>query len=191
VTHRTGRTGSNSKAEVAKNTLAAVNLRAAGASQQNAAAELGVCRQTVGKYLRDCDIDWASLNAVALAPIKKKLIEELLAMADAVLAGEYPEKKVETWRGLMSDFAKVAGLNAPTTSITAHVDASSTQVQYRFLEHSHGLSADQIEEVFRFMDALPRRTVSIADCYPGQSGKPVPQLIEGEEVTDFAEGKIE
>ncbi len=161
MTHRTGKTGSNSKAEVEKNKRLATQRIAEGATRAEVQAELGVCRQTVANYLRDCEIDWAALNATTLAPIKKKLIEELLAMAEAVLAGEYPEKKVETWRGLMSDFAKVAGLNAPTTNITAHINTSGNGRFHRFVQSAAGLSDAQMEQVFRFAASLEREPLAM------------------------------
>ena len=63
-------------------------------------------------------------------------------------------------------------MNAPTTSVTAHIRGDGTSVQYQFLEHSHGLKADQLQEVFKFMDSLPRTSVTIADCFTPQLKEP-------------------
>jgi hypothetical protein len=159
---KTGRTGSNSQSEVEKNKRLAAERLTKGATKKEIRQELGVCRQTLAKYLEGLDIDWAALNAPAVAPLKKKMVEQLLQMADDVIAGVVPTRLADTWRGLMSDIREMLpGMNAPTTSVTAHVDATNTTVQYRFLERSHGLSAEQIEQVFRFMDTIPRAEVII------------------------------
>ena len=143
------------------------------------AATLGVSRQTLWRDLQAIEARYVEGSQDDVAAFKKSQYDALIRIESATAEGSIEPDVANALVRIRDSVARLLGLNAPEKRITAHV-AANTAVQYRFLEHSHGLSADQIEEVFRFMDALPRRTVSIADCYPGQSGKPVPQLTEGE-----------
>jgi hypothetical protein len=170
----TGRKGSKARAEVERNKLHAAQRLAEGASRTEVMKELGVTRQTIWAYLRKSDIDWAALNATALAPLKKKLAEQLSEMADDVLAGRYPPKVVEAWRGLMGDLAKIAGLNAPTTSVTAHIRADGTGRFHKFVQAAAGLTDAQLETVFQFALKIPREQL------PMPAGPPPLMLKAGE-----------
>ena len=131
MSRRTGKTGSNSKAEVEKNKRLAAQRIAEGATRAEVQVELGVCRQTLGNYLQGLNIDWAALNAPAIAPLKKKMVEQLLQMADDVIAGVVSTKLADTWRGLMSDIREMLpGMNAPTTSVTAHIGTAQLDPLY-------------------------------------------------------------
>jgi hypothetical protein len=67
---------------------------------------------------------------------------------------------------------ELRGLDEPrkTESKNLNVTVNAT-IQNQFLERSYGLSALQINEVFRVMDAMPRQRVSLEDCFPEQVPK--------------------
>jgi hypothetical protein len=181
VTRRTGKTGSNSKAEVEKNKRLAAQRIAEGATKAEVQAELGVCRQTLGNYLQGLEIDWAALNAPAIAPLKKKMVEQLLQMADDVIAGVVSTKLADTWRGLMGDIREMLpGMNTPTTSAVMHVGSESSPLFLKFKKATAGLSEAQLEQAFAQLASVPREavvTVRDASWFPADAPK---QLESGE-----------
>jgi hypothetical protein len=147
-------------------------------NQKKMADQLGVHRTTIYRNLKPLVEQMRETNPEKFIEgrLAQKEVYEL--MERALIEGKIPADVARAWQSIRDSISRLMGYDAPSKSLHVSV-AANTAVQYRFLEHSHGLSAEQIEDVFRLMDALPRRTVSIADCYPGQSGKP-PQLTEGE-----------
>lgn len=192
MTRRTGKTGSNSKAEVAQQLEDIIDLAESlpgnyfkRGKQKKIAAELGVCRQTVAKHLNPLVEKLRETNPEKFieGQLKQKEIYEL--MERALVEGHIPPDVARAWQSIRDSISRLMGYDAPSKSVHVNVTAN-TAVQYRFLERAHGLTADQIESVFKFMDALPRASVSIADCYPKQ--------IEGdvvEEVADMASESTE
>ncbi len=180
MTHPRGNRNSEAKIEARRAEVAAAINAPERVTRKDLADSLGVSTPTLWRDLKAIRARYVEGSEQDVLAFKRSQYEALMRIEQALIEGTIPADVANAITRIRSEVAKLLGLNAPERRITAHVDASTTQVQYRFLEHSHGLSAEQIEEVFRFMDALPRRTVSIADCYPGQSGKPVPQLTEGD-----------
>jgi hypothetical protein len=148
--------------------------------KQELADSLGVSRATLWRDLQAIEARHVEGSKDDVAAFKKSQYDALMRIESATAEGSIPPEVANALIRIRDSVARLLGLNAPERRITAHLDASNTQVQYRFLEHSHGLSADQIEEVFRFMDTLPRSKVTIADCFPQQT----PQLTEGEKNSD-------
>jgi hypothetical protein len=146
-------------------------------NQKKMAEALGVSRWTIYRSLKPLVEQMRDTNPEKFLEgrLQQKAVYEL--MEQALVEGTIPPDVARAWQSIRDSISRLMGYDAPSKSVHVNV-ATNTAVQYRFLEHSHGLRADQIEEVFRFMDALPRRTVSIADCYPKQ--------IEGEVVVDMA-----
>jgi hypothetical protein len=180
VTRPRGNRNSGAKIEARRAEVAAAVTGDDQVGIADLAATLGVSRQTLWRDLQAIEARYVEGSKDDVAAFKKSQYDALIRIESATAEGSIEPDVANALVRIRDSVARLLGLNAPEKRITAHVDASTTQVQYRFLEHSHGLTADQIEQVFRFMDALPRRAVSIADCYPGQSGKPVPQLTEGD-----------
>jgi hypothetical protein len=166
----------NSGAKIAARQAKAAEMMNAnpGMGQGELAAALGISRQTFWRDLQSIEARYVDGSAEDVRAFKEAQYKALLQIESATAEGTIPPDVANALTRIRSEVAKLLGLNAPERSITAHVTAN-TAVQYRFLEHSHGLSPDQIEEVFKFMDALPRRKVSIADCFPQQT----PQLTAG------------
>jgi hypothetical protein len=122
----TGRTGSRSKSEVERLKRLAAKRVEEGATKREMEEEFDVCRQTLASYLEGLDIDYAAINAAAIAPFKQKMAGAIMQMADDVIAGVVNPKLAETWRGLMSDLRDMLpGMNAPTTSVSAHIHANA------------------------------------------------------------------
>ena len=147
-------------------------------NQKEIAAQLGVDRTTVYRSLKPLVEKMRETNPEKFIEgrLAQKEVYEL--MERALIEGKIPPDVARAWQSIRDSISRLMGYDAPSKSITAHVTAN-TSVQYRFLEHSHGLSADQIEEVFKFMDALPRRKVTI-----DMSGFGPPQLTEGGNASD-------
>ncbi len=167
MTHRSGRTGSNSKAGVAKQLEEMIDLAISlpgdpfkRGKQKKIAAELGVCRQTVANHLKPLVNKLRESNPEKFieGQLEQKEIYEL--MERSLVEGKIPADVARAWQSIRDSIGRLMGYDGPSKSVHVNV-AANTAVQYRFLEHSHGLSADQIEETFRFMDALPRRKVTI------------------------------
>jgi predicted DNA-binding transcriptional regulator YafY len=63
--------------------------------------------------------------------------------------------------------ARLCGLDAPTKSVSATVTANAggPPEAFEFLRHAHGLSEEQLAEVYVFMDQLPRKPLVIDASY--------------------------
>jgi len=169
----------NSGAKIAQRQAKAAEMMNSnpGMGQGELAAALGISRQTFWRDLQSIEARYVDGSTEDVRAFKEAQYKALLQIESATAEGTIPPDVANALTRIRSEVAKLLGLNAPEKRITATITAN-TAVQYRFLEHAHGLSADQIENVFKFMDALPRVKVSIADCYPKQ--------IEGEVVADLA-----
>jgi hypothetical protein len=137
----------------------AAELSAQGLKPGEIAAETGASRMTI----------WRDLKGL-MANVQAKLPEEFLAlrreqdavlrkMEELLLTEQADPELVREWRAVRKDMAELWGLNAPTKSITAHVDAPGRH--HELLEHSHGLTDEQLQLVYEFMDSLPRQKAEI------------------------------
>ncbi len=94
------------------------------------------------------------------------LRDELLELKEKAKGINDPETQIQLLGALIEQGLKILdremrlmGTVAPTKSITAHVDATTRQ--HELLEHSHGLSDDQLQLVYAYMDGLPRAKVTV------------------------------
>jgi hypothetical protein len=129
-----------------------------GAKVGEAAETLGVHRNTVsfhkrglGELASDSVQEYRAAQLIELSELKAQLVSPAISAA----------KKVELALAIIDREIDLLGTKAPSRSISARIDASATGVQYEFLEHSHGLTRPQLDEVFRFMDSLPRQKADI------------------------------
>lgn len=144
-------------------------------------ATVGNIRRT---DIRDLAPAWGERNAQSFDEAVDQVLSELSELKETLNnPGIKPDRKIELTLAILDRRVDILGLNAPKKAIVGHV-TQNTAVQYRFLEHAHGLSAEQIEEAFSFMDNLPRKRVSIADCFPGQQPT---KLLEAPEIQDAVE----
>jgi predicted HTH transcriptional regulator len=158
-------------------------LVAEGKTNKEIAEILGVCTKTVERKITKIMNELAGKNVSQVQLWRDELIEELYDARLEVEASREPGKPlsaklVNTLLGIIALDAKLKGAFAPERSITAHVEVNTT-VQYQFLEHAHGLSQEQIEEVFRFMDSLPRKQTTI-----DLTGFAEPKALPAPEVTN-------
>jgi len=131
---------------------------------------------TIRRDVRALAPAWRAANEQAFDEFRQKQLALLSELSEqAKNPNIKPDRRIELLLSILDREIRLTGTEAPSKSIIGHVSGNTT-VQYRFLEHSHGLNEQQIEEVFAFMDSLPRRKVSIADCFPNQR----PQLEAGE-----------
>lgn len=175
------------KAKTAERRSRLVELMRAGVNKVEASEVLknegypaspATLRRDVSKHLAP---KWDAMNNEAF---REYQLNELWQLREQLSNPAIkPDRRIELALAILDRQIRLAGTEAASKSIVAHV-RENTAVQYRFLEHSHGLSAEQIEEVFSFMDSLPRpKKMSIADLFPTQQ----PQLAEATVVEDEVE----
>ena len=85
-------------------------------------------------------------------------------------------------REAMAVLAGSAGSSRSQVNVLVN-NSGETSISYEFLKHAHGLSPEQLVEVWAFMDALPRQQITIDSSYfPDDSYRELPeprQLTEG------------
>jgi hypothetical protein len=101
-----------------------IELAQAGATKQEIAADIGVSRVTLWRYLQALDVQFVESNREAIAELKKQVASEVAQQADNVLSGHLDPKAAAAWNGLISTFNKMLGLNAPkkTESLNVNVE---------------------------------------------------------------------
>ena len=128
--------------------------------------ELQTSRTTLWRDLKALDNLFITENSEQIKELKRKVGHALLESADNVLSGALLPDRANAWRGIMADFSQLFGLNAPTKSVSTNVNVDARGPYYEFLAHADKLTREQLEEVFRFMDALPRPEVKFMDLIP-------------------------
>jgi hypothetical protein len=85
--------------------------------------------------------------------------KEIVAAAEDMGTGEQIKLLLE----VQDRLSRLLGLDAPTKSVSATVSANAggPAEAFEFLRHSHGLSEEQLAEVYAFMDQLPRKPLVI------------------------------
>jgi transposase len=156
-----------------------------GKSQVAIAAEIGVSTVTLWRYLKDLDGDFFADNRKALSDLKRKVGEAQLQRADEVLAGTIKPEVANAWRGIISDFAKLFGLNAEKRAVVAHVSTDKDATYLKFKKAVSGLGPDQLDQVLAFATNLPREpkpVVKDASWFPA----PEPKLLKEGDADDVA-----
>ena len=148
-----------------------------GTPKAEIAGKLQVSRMTLWRDLTSLDTLFTTENSMEVKELKRRVGQSLLDAADAVWEGEVPPKVVDAWRGVMSDFSKLLGLNAESRSVVAHVSTERDATYLKFKKSVSGLSEDQLDQVFRFAVNLPREkkpSVKDESWFP----TPEPKLLE-------------
>ena len=131
---------------------------------------------TVRRDFRALAPAWRAGNEQAFDHYRQKQLAELEGLRAELKNDKIkPDRRIDLALSILDREIRLLGTEAPSKAIVGHVRENTT-IQNRFLEHAYGLSELQINEVFAFMDSLPRHKVSIADCFPKQ----VPQLEAGD-----------
>lgn len=132
-------------------------LRSQGLTQQQVADELGVSRVTVNIRERK-SIEMANSEDIVS---RSEWRDELLSKLEQLEAECQAHKKegkalsvkaIDRMLTIIALQAKLTGAFAPDRLQVSTVKGPG----YELLEHSHGLTPGQLEQVYEFMDALPR-----------------------------------
>ena len=129
-------------------------------SQTTIAKEIGVSRSTVWRHLQKMTLLMSENNASQFAELRKTQVGALADMAAEVHRGKVAPDVANAWGGLMKQIASILGLNAPTRTISAKIDANvdpEKLVGYRkFVYETRGLDQAQIDQVYAFARSLVR-----------------------------------
>jgi hypothetical protein len=117
---------------------------------------IGVSRMTLWRDLKSLDALFLAENSTEVRELKKRVGQALLENADNVLTGEIKPDVATAWRGIMSDFSELFGLNAPSRSIQAHVSANVTDRDLQLRKVTHDLDDEQFHTVVKFAASISR-----------------------------------
>jgi hypothetical protein len=165
----------HSKTEIAARQAAiAAEITVSGdlGNKEEFADSLGISRTTLWRDLMTLQTQYVEGSREDIRAYKAAQLQALYALEDHIAAGTIETDVGNSLLKVREAIARLLGLNEPDRKLTVNVDVTNTSVQYQFLEHSHGLKADQLQEVFKFMDGLPRTSVTIADCFTPQLKEP-------------------
>jgi hypothetical protein len=132
-----------------------IRLAAAGATQGEQALAVGLSRAQVNR-------DWKEIRQTSpekVAVRREQFATELDSMKRFILeeAVLTDSQMIDAWLSIVDRAAKLFGLDAPTKSISAHVDVnpehSDEFVRYR--EAVAHLNEEQKEDVRRYAKSLP------------------------------------
>jgi hypothetical protein len=133
-----------------------------------------VCRATVGFDLQAIRGDFADRLPQAREDAYNELqqLKKLVAKTEKMRLGE----KIDKHLAIHDRVARLLGLDAPTKSVSASISANAggPSEAFEFLRHAHGLSEEQLAEVYSFMDQLPRKPLTLDARFfnePEQTGE--------------------
>ncbi len=115
--------------------------------------------RTVQSDLSALRLQLLASNKEAWEAYRSEVRSDLLALRDKAESLKGKEA-IDAALSCIDRLTRLDGLNAPDKSVSVKVSATSTGLQYQFLEHAGGLSESQLSEVFAFMDSLPRKRVT-------------------------------
>lgn len=175
-----GRGNKRSKAAIEDRRLRLTEALREGKPQAAITEELGISRQTLYRDLEALTKRFLeAINTEDVRALKKVQVEARQKTAGAVLEGTVPPDVSNAWAKLQDGIERILGLNAESRAIVAHVSASTDTTVLEFRKHADGLTGDDLQKVWAFMDSLPRTpqaTVRDASWYP----EPEPKLLEGQ-----------
>ncbi len=120
-----------------------------GTPKGEIAGKLQVSRWTLWRDLQALDTLFTTENSTEVKELKRRVGHALLESADNVLTGDLAPDKANAWRGIMSDFSELFGLNAPrrSESVNVNVEADPQKLgPYRwFCYISRDLSFEEIK----------------------------------------------
>jgi hypothetical protein len=149
-----------SKAERAERQSKALELMKTGATQEAIAEILGVSRMTFWRDLQSIEARYVEGSKEDVATFKKSQYDALVRIESATAEGSIDPDVANALVRVRDSVARLLGLNAPTRSVTATINADvdpEKLVGYRkFLYHTRHLSeADVNRLVYPFCDSLP------------------------------------
>jgi DNA-binding Lrp family transcriptional regulator len=146
-----------SKAQRAERQARALDLMKSGETQEAIAEILGVSRTTFWRDLQAIEARYVEGSKEDVASFKKSQYEALIRIESATAEGSIEPEVANALVRVRDSVARLLGLNAPSKSITAHVDATENIGPYRkFVLACSGLEESQIEQLFVVARDMPR-----------------------------------
>lgn len=149
----------NSKVKQAANQQKIVEGLAEGKKQTQIAEELGVHPVTVCRNLAELRKGFVSASREEFSVYVKQQVELLTKAIEEVWEGKLPPEAANSIRGLMDSIARLTGSNAPTKSISAHVDGVQVipiEQQLEYFEAFGGLYPDERLAILDEIKMRPR-----------------------------------
>lgn len=146
------------KAVRAERQAKALELMKTGETQEAIAQLLGVSRTTFWRDLQAIEARYVEGSKEDVAAFKKSQYDALIRIESATAEGSIEPEVANALVRVRDSVARLLGLNAPSRSISANVNVTLSN---DLLEHSHGLSDEQLRKVYVFMDSLPREQVTL------------------------------
>lgn len=171
-----------SKAERAERQSKALELMKTGETQDAIAALLGISRTTFWRDLQTIEARYVAGSAEDVAAFKKSQYEALIRIESATAEGSIDPDVANALVRVRDSVARLLGLNAPTRSVTATINADAEAIgPYRkFVQAVQGLDEQQIEQLFLMARELPRRGFTMVQP-PETSPLWTKQLTEGDD----------
>lgn len=161
------------KIKAAERTSEALQLINEGVGVSEVARRIGVNRKTLYRNLRKITDQRTAANADTYEALRERHAAELQAMVDGIFRSDLSDAEMfETFRKYKADIARLLGINreraTANTAVQVNVGEST-----EFLRHSHGLTEEQLTQVFAYMDSLPRAPLVIDASFdpPALSGE--------------------
>jgi DNA-binding Lrp family transcriptional regulator len=146
-----------SKAQRAERQARALDLMKSGETQEAIAEILGVSRTTFWRDLQAIEARYVEGSKEDVASFKKSQYEALIRIESATAEGSIEPEVANALVRVRDSVARLLGLNAPSKSITAHVDATENIGPYRkFVLACSGLEESQIEQLLVMARNMPR-----------------------------------
>jgi len=162
----------NSKLKVASNQARIVQGLNEGKKQVQIAAELSLTPETVSRNLAKLREGFTIASKEQFSEYVQRQVELLSKAIEEVWEGNLPPEAANSIRGLMDSIARLTGSNAPSKSISAHVDAGASVIaiseQYEYLQAFAGLYPDERLEELDRVAARKRTCRVVMDAMPKQ-----------------------
>ena len=128
-----------------------------GKTQLQIAAEVGASLRTIGRDFEALAADFQNATSSRNLEFRRAQLKAFELIERSLVEGLIDSETANAWRGIRSEISKLLGLNAPSTSITAHVSNPEHSREYLlFREACAGLDETQIQDVYAFARSIKR-----------------------------------
>jgi hypothetical protein len=169
----------NSKAKQAANQQKIVQGTVEGKTQSTIAGELGLARETVNRNLAKLREGFQLATKEQFSDYVQHQVSLLTELASQLWEGEVPADVGNSIRGVLDSIAKLTGSNAPTKSISAHVNGDAQVIpiehQLEYLNAFAGLYEDERLEELDRVKARKRTCRVVMDASWGNNNKLLPE----------------
>lgn len=174
------------KIDTTRTQVEVTKLRAEGKTQVEVAAELGIHRNTVGKYEKRSMEELIKTDQINRAEYQKRIVAKLESILDEIelhrKSGKpLPLAAIDRQIHASLALAKLTGASAPSRAISATIKAPDDPHWWPFKKATAGLDDDQFFSVLTFAESIPRK-VTPPITAEEFIAKHTPALLEGEQV---------